>query len=155
MLRLFDAARRAGLDFLLEVIPSKVGAVDDTTTAQLLQRFYDIGVRPDWWKLEPMLSDVAWRTVCEMIERRDPWCRGIVVLGLGESEANLAASFAAAARHERVKGFAVGRTIHAEPGRAWLSGEIGDEEAVTAMSDSFARLCRLWDDARANLGVAA
>jgi 5-dehydro-2-deoxygluconokinase len=153
--RLFDAARRAGLDFLLEVIPSKVGPVQDDSVARLMARFYDIGVRPDWWKLEPMRTDAAWAAACAVIDRRDPLCRGIVVLGLGEDETTLADSFAAAARHDRVKGFAVGRTIHAEPGRDWLAGRITDDEAVAQMAATFGRLCRLWDDARAKQGAAA
>ncbi len=49
--RLFHAARRNRLEFLLEVIPSKVGACDDETTAKIIERFYEIGVYPDWWKL--------------------------------------------------------------------------------------------------------
>ncbi len=59
MKRLFEAARRNRLEFLLEVIPSKVGAVDDETTAKIIDRFYEIGVYPDWWKLEPMKSQAA------------------------------------------------------------------------------------------------
>src|SRR5690606_1360310 len=51
--RLFHAARRNGLEFLLEVIPSKVAPVTDDTSARIIQRFYDLGVFPDWWKLEP------------------------------------------------------------------------------------------------------
>ncbi len=38
--RLFAAARRNGLEFLLEVIPSKVAPVGDTTTATLIRQFY-------------------------------------------------------------------------------------------------------------------
>src|SRR5690606_30916524 len=49
--RLFAAARRNRLEFLLAIIPSKVAAVVDTTTADVIARFYEIGVFPDWWKL--------------------------------------------------------------------------------------------------------
>jgi 5-dehydro-2-deoxygluconokinase len=42
--RLFHAARRNRLEMLLEVIPSKVGPVDDDTTAKVIQRFYNAGV---------------------------------------------------------------------------------------------------------------
>ena len=62
--RLAEAARANGLDFLLEIIPSKFGPVDDSTTAAVIERFYAIGVFPDWWKLEPMVSDAAWRRAC-------------------------------------------------------------------------------------------
>ena len=66
---------------------------------------------------EPLLSDAAWQRVIGAIERNDQFTRGIVILGLGESELKLAESFAVAARYPLVKGFAVGRTIFAKRGR--------------------------------------
>ena len=104
MQRLFHAARRNRLEFLLEVIPSKVGLVQDDTTARIIQRFYDLGVYPDWWKLEPVRTEAAWRNAVEAIERNDPRTRGIVVLGLDAPEDELAASFALAAKFPLVKG---------------------------------------------------
>jgi 5-dehydro-2-deoxygluconokinase len=146
--RLFTAARRNGLEFLLEVIPSKVGAVDDMTTATLIQTFYDAGVYPDWWKLEPFKSEAAWTNAVNAITRNDPRTRGIVVLGLDAPEDELAASFALAAKQPLVKGFAVGRTIFGDAARGWMQGQMSDTEAVTQMADRYTRLCRIWDDAR-------
>jgi len=148
VLRLFHACRRNRLEFLLEVIPSKVGPVEDDTTARVIERFYGLGVYPDWWKLEPMQSRAAWEATCAAIETHDANTRGIVVLGLGSGEDELAASFREAARHPLVKGFAVGRTIFAAPARAWIAGEIDDAEAIARMADNFRRLCGLWDEAR-------
>ena len=148
IVRLFNTCRRNRLEFLLEVIPSKAGPVGDDTTARVIQRFYNAGVYPDWWKLEPMQSAAAWEQTIEAIERNDPDTRGIVVLGLGESEEKLAASFAVAARYPLVKGFAVGRTIFAESARAWMAGEVSDSEAVTVMAENYGRLCAIWDRAR-------
>jgi 5-dehydro-2-deoxygluconokinase len=149
VLRLFTAARRNRLEFLLEVIPSKAGPVDDETTAKVIQRFYDIGVCPDWWKLEPMQTDAAWAAACDAIERNDRHTRGIVVLGLGSDEATLKASFEAAARHPLVKGFAVGRTIFAKAAEGYMAGTMTGPEAVAAMTDAYARVAALWDAARA------
>jgi len=149
ILRLYNACRRNRLEFLLEVIPSKVGPVGDDTTAWLIDRFYDLGVRPDWWKLEPMRSEAAWDATVEAIERNDPHTRGIVILGLGKSEEVLAESFRVAARYPLVKGFAVGRTIFGDTASDWMAGRIGDDEAVRSMTDTYARLCSVWDDARA------
>ncbi|WP_416882765.1 bifunctional 5-dehydro-2-deoxygluconokinase/5-dehydro-2-deoxyphosphogluconate aldolase [Marivita sp.] len=146
--RLFAAARRNGLEFLLEVIPSKVGAVDDMTTATLIQTFYDAGVYPDWWKLEPFKTDAAWTNAVNVITRNDPRTRGIVVLGLDAPEDELAASFALAAKQPLVKGFAVGRTIFGDAARGWMQGQMSDTEAVTQMAERYTRLCRIWDDAR-------
>ena len=147
--RLAEASRANGLEFLLEIIPSKYGAVDDSTTAAVIERFYTIGVFPDWWKLEPMVSDAAWRSACAAIDAHDPHCRGIVVLGLDAPFEDLRASFQAAAGHEMVKGFAVGRTIFGDVARAWMAGRMADEEAVARMAENFARLCEAWDAARA------
>jgi len=149
--RLFAACRRNRLEMLLEVIPSKVGPVDDATTARLIERFYDIGIYPDWWKLEPMQTEAAWTATCNAIVARDRHVQGIVVLGLGQTEADLASSFRLAARHPLVKGFAVGRTIHADVGRAWMAGAMDDAAAVAAMAQNFSRLCGIWDAARAGI----
>ncbi len=146
--RLFAAARRNKLEFLLEVIPSRVANCDDDTTAKIIQRFYDIGIYPDWWKLEPMESDAAWQVTCAAIAQNDPWCRGVVVLGLDAPNDHLIASFQAAAKHDLVKGFAVGRTIFAATAQKWFSGAINDTEAVTEMAEKYRNLCDVWDAAR-------
>ncbi len=147
--RLWEASRRNRLEFLLEIIPSKVGPVDDDTTATLIRQFYAAGVWPDWWKLEPMTSRAAWANAIAAIEANDTHTRGIVVLGLDAPEAELAASFETAAGFDPVKGFAVGRTIFAEVAQGWMKGEVADDAAVAEMARRYARLCALWDKARA------
>ncbi len=149
VMRLFSAARRNRLEFLLEVIPSKVATVGDDTNAAIIRRFYDLGVYPDWWKLEPMTSDTAWQRACAAIEENDPHVRGIVVLGLAAEEDSLAASFEVAARYPLVKGFAVGRTIFADVAAGYMAGNIAPKAAVQQMAQTYARLCALWDHARA------
>jgi 5-dehydro-2-deoxygluconokinase len=146
--RLWTASRRNNLEFLLELIPSKVGPVDDGTTATLIQQFYDAGIYPDWWKLEPFTTEAAWAGVAAAINRNDAHTRGIVVLGLDAPQDALAESFALAARQPLVKGFAVGRTIFADAARAWLAGDMSAAQAVDHMADRFGQLCAVWDSAR-------
>ncbi len=153
--RLFHSARRNRLEFLLEVIPSKIAQVTDETTAQVIRRFYEIGVFPDWWKLEPMRSETGWQAACDAIEANDPHTRGIVVLGLAADEAALAESFRAAARFPLIKGFAVGRTIFGAAAEDWMAGNMDDAAAVRDMSERYARLCTLWDEATAKREDAA
>jgi 5-dehydro-2-deoxygluconokinase len=147
--RLFEVSRRNNLEFLLEIIPSKVGPVNDETSAILIQQFYDIGVFPDWWKLEPMTTPTAWSKTIAAIEKNDRYTRGIVVLGLDAPEAELAASFEVAASFELVRGFAVGRTIFGDVARAWMKDEIEDAVAVEEMAKRYGRLASIWDKARA------
>lgn len=153
--RLFHAARRNRLEFLLEIIPSKVGPVDDEASAGIIRRFYEIGVHPDWWKLEPMRTEAGWAAACRAIEENDAHTRGIVVLGLAAGEDALAESFQIAAGFDLVKGFAVGRTIFGDAAKAWMRGEIDDAAAVAQMTKTYARLCIIWDAARAKRMEAA
>lgn len=146
--RLFHACRRNRLEFLLEIIPSKAGEVSDRTTAEVIERFYELGIYPDWWKLEPLKTESAWGLATSAIAKNDPHCRGIVVLGLDAPAEELAASFELAARHDIVKGFAVGRTIFGDTGRKWFAQEVTDQQAITQMAQNYAALCKVWDRAR-------
>ena len=146
--RLFEACRRNQLEFLLEVIPSKAGEIDDMTTALVIQRFYDESIFPDWWKLEPLLTVAAWRNVIDAIERNDAHTRGIVILGSGESEEKLEQSFSIAATYPLVKGFAVGRTIFADVAQQWFLGAKTDAKAIDEMAKNYQKLCGIWDKAK-------
>jgi 5-dehydro-2-deoxygluconokinase len=145
---LFDATRRLGRELLIEVISSKHGAIGDDTAARVIREIYAAGIKPDWWKLEPQTSAAAWDDVAVAIERNDPWCRGVVLLGLEAPEEALKSSFAVAAGHSIAKGFAVGRTIFAVPAKDWLSNRVGDEELVDVMAECFQRLVGMWGNAR-------
>lgn len=147
--RLFESARRNNLEFLLEVVPSKVGPITTDTTATLIRQFYALGVYPDWWKLEAMTSKEAWAATISAIEENDPHTRGIVILGLNAPEAELEASFKVAAGFDLVKGFAVGRSIFSSVAEKWMRGDIEDGAAVDELATRFSRLCNIWDTQRA------
>ena len=140
----FEAARKVGREILIEIIASKTGPVRHDTIARALAELYDAGLKPDWWKLEPQASVAAWQAIDAVIAERDPYCRGVVLLGLEAPIEALKESFAAAQAAGRVRGFAVGRTIFAEAAKRWLKGEIGDDEAVDDMAAKFGTLVDLW-----------
>ncbi|HET7718171.1 MAG TPA: DUF2090 domain-containing protein, partial [Bauldia sp.] len=104
--------------------------------------------KPDWWKLEPQASAAAWRNIAGVIGNADPWCRGVVLLGLEAPEKELEAAFAMCADVPVVKGFAVGRTIFNDAAEKWLAGTIDDRSAVEDMAARFGRLTRAWQQAR-------
>ncbi|HKG81788.1 MAG TPA: 5-dehydro-2-deoxygluconokinase [Beijerinckiaceae bacterium] len=143
-----DACRTTGRELLIEIIASKHGVVADTTAADVLERLYALGLKPDWWKLEPQTSAAGWRAIEDTIGAGDPYCRGVVLLGLEAPEEELVAAFALAAQNPVVKGFAIGRTIFAAAAEKWLAGSMPDDEAVAEMAARFGRLCQAWDRAR-------
>jgi len=140
----FEAARKVGREILIEIIAGKHGKLDDQTIPRALNELYDAGLKPDWWKLEPQASRTAWAAIDAVIEQRDPLCRGVVLLGLEAPYDVLKEGFAAARTSKTVKGFAVGRTIFADASKAWLAGEISDEQAIADMAGKFEALVNLW-----------
>lgn len=135
---------KSGHEFLLEVILPENGAdKDQSHYLATLEHFYRLGVQPDWWKLPP-LSAANWQKVGELIETYDPFCRGVLILGLDSPQETLKAGFAAAADARWVKGFAVGRTIFGAPSRLWLQGEINDAELIEQVKQKYLALIGFW-----------
>jgi 5-dehydro-2-deoxygluconokinase len=144
LLRLFDACRKTRHELLLELILPSDMASDSHTVARSIRRLYGLGIRPDWWKLEPLTDPAAWREIEVAIAENDPLCRGVVLLGLSAPEDELLASFEVVAPFPIVKGFAVGRTIFYDVAREWLANRIDDEGAVTALVGKFKVLVDAW-----------
>lgn len=141
---LFDAARKVGRELLIEIIAGKHGALADDTVADALEELYALGIKPDWWKLEPQASPIAWQKIGAVIARNDPWCRGVMLLGLEAPHDELEAAFAATAGASAVKGFAVGRTLFVDAAEGWFAGRLSDEAAVADMAARFERLTGAW-----------
>src|SRR3546814_6016865 len=127
-----------------EIIAGKHGSLGDDTVARVFATFYRLGIKPDWWKLEPQPGSAAWQAIDRAIAEHDPLCRGVVLLGLEAPESQLAADFAAAQASTWVRGFAIGRTIFAGAAESWLGGRIGDREAVDEMAGRFDGLVAHW-----------
>lgn len=145
---LFDAARKTGRELLVEIIAGRHGPLEDETVAQALEELYALGIKPDWWKLEPQASSAAWQKIEAVIAKHDPWCRGVVLLGLEAPQEELEAAFRATSGSPVVKGFAVGRTIFAEAAEKWLAGSITDDMAIADMAGRFEKLTEAWLAAR-------
>jgi len=140
LLELWEATRASGHELLLEVIAPNGNA--DEAVLRAVKRFYNLGLKPEWWKLAPMQAG-SWSALAALIAERDPECRGAVVLGLNQPLDELVLGFKAA-RHPIVKGFMVGRTIWGDASRAWLKGEIDDDALVAQAAGRFARLVEAW-----------
>lgn len=144
---LYDAAQVSGHELLLEIIPSKALASDADTVYRAVKRLYNIGIYPEWWKLEH-LDPAQWAKIDELVRQRDPYCRGVVLLGLHASIEDLAASFDAARDSTSCRGFLIGRTIFHEPSRRWLAGELDDAGVIAALRTNFETLIHTWQRSR-------
>jgi 5-dehydro-2-deoxygluconokinase len=144
---LYDAVQASGHELLLEIIPPSGLRRTSDTVYRALKRFYNLGVYPEWWKLESMAA-AEWRAIDGLIAERDPYCRGVVLPGLNAPHDKLVAAFREARDSATCRGFAIGRTIFHEPSRTWLANEIDDATLVERVRASFERLIAAWRDAR-------
>lgn len=139
----YKACCLSGHELLLEVILPKEMPQDDVHYVQLVADFYQLGVKPDWWKLPP-LSAASWQQVSDLIETNDAHCRGVVLLGLDAPAEQLKAGFAIAATCPWVKGFAIGRTIFSAPSQAWLANDIDDKTLIKQIKSNYHAIIQSW-----------
>jgi len=144
---LYEAVQASGHELLLEIIPPGDLPRAPDTVQRALKRFYNLGIYPEWWKLEPMAQE-QWRAIDALIAERDPYCRGVLLLGLSAPIDKLAAGFREARASRSCRGFCVGRTIFHEPSRAWLAGEIDDKLLVQRVRAGFEALIGAWRETR-------
>ncbi|MFJ1258257.1 5-dehydro-2-deoxygluconokinase [Cupriavidus sp. CuC1] len=145
----WEATRYSGHELLLEVIPPKDSlAPDDEGEAvvRAIRHFYDIGLKPEWWKVGAMANH-QWRALEALVKERDPWCRGAVILGLNQPLEQLVESFGQATS-PLVKGFMIGRTVWADASLAWLGKEIDDASFRAQVGANFRRLIAGWRASR-------
>jgi 5-dehydro-2-deoxygluconokinase len=135
---LYEACIDTGHELLLELI----------TQNPPLEEIYAAGIKPDWWKLLPPESEEGWVLIEKAIQRNDPYCRGVLLLGMEASEDELERGFAAAARHPVCKGFAVGRSIFMDAARQWFAGKCSDDEVISEVAKNYSSLVATWRKAR-------
>lgn len=146
--RLFDACRKTRHELLLEIVITVKDDRASQTLTQMMQRYYDMGIYPDWWKLEPGFSNGHWEAVSQVITRNDPYCRGVLLLGLSMPIDELAVKFRDAAGHTLVKGFAIGRSIFGDAAEKWFVGAFDDAAAIADMEARLRQTCKAWQSAR-------
>jgi 5-dehydro-2-deoxygluconokinase len=141
---LFRACVATGHELLLEVIPPREKGDQGAAVMCSMERFYGLGVRPDWWKLPPLAGGAAWVAAGDVIRRDDPYCRGIVILGQDSGAGDLARAFAAATAEPLVRGFAVGRHIFWDVAEAWFASKIDDATAIRTITKKYRGIIDLW-----------
>lgn len=148
LLALFEACRQTGHELLLEIIPDKTRPGDGAMVAAMIRRYYDRGLKPDWWKLAAPDDQAGWQAITDVVRERDPDCRGVLLLGLDAPEPDLVRTLTAAARQPICRGFAIGRSVFSQPAELWLQGKLDDTGFITEVAARYRRLIDVWRDAR-------
>ena len=143
--QVYQACCRTGHELLLEIILPADMEKKESYYVEMITHFYHLGIKPDWWKL-PGVSAETWAVLSQVITQNDPYCRGILILGLDAPESVFEEVFKASANAPLVKGFAVGRTIFGQPSADWLAGKLDDAGLIKETSERYRRLIKLWQN---------
>jgi len=143
---LAEACAASGHELLVEIVP-QFEEGGDKIIIEALESCYRSEVRPTWWKLPLFQDRDNWREVQRLIEKNDPFCRGVLVLGrhlpieeflLRIEDVWLMPGL------EVVKGFAVGRSVWAEVAEKWFAGSVEDDVVVSVVKERYERCVRAW-----------
>ena len=126
---LYDAVQVSGHELLIEIVPPRNLPNGPDILLRSMKRLYNLGIYPEWWKLPPPAA-AEWPAIDALIGERDPYCRGVVLLGLSAPPEQLIAGFADAQASRWCRGFAVGRTIFHEPARRWFAAQAAPSTAA-------------------------
>ncbi|MCH9780941.1 MAG: 5-dehydro-2-deoxygluconokinase [Alphaproteobacteria bacterium] len=136
--QLSDAARLFGISLLIEVITSRHDGVHDPAhDLACIERYYGLGIVSDWWKLQAHADTATWQALTDLVDAHDPFCRGVLLLGLAADLSTLTTSVREAMQHEIVRGFAVGRTLWQEPVDLWFNGMLTLEECWQQIEEQY------------------
>ncbi|MGH6882087.1 MAG: PfkB family carbohydrate kinase, partial [Hypericibacter sp.] len=149
LLRLFQACRQTDHELLLEIIADRQHPGEAAPVARAIRRFYELGIKPDWWKLSAPSDPAGWAQLVAVIRTGDSCCRGILLLGLGAGESEILRQIDEAARQPLCRGFAIGRSVFADAADGWFAGRLDDEEATALMAATYGRFLDRWGRARA------
>jgi len=141
---LYQACISTRHELLLEVIPPAKGGDPDEALVRAMVEFYQQDIKPDWWKLPPARTAQGWAEITRVINEHDPYCRGVLMLGLNAPLEDLIADFKLGAAAPICKGFAVGRTLFHDAAEAWFNSKINDDEAIETISRNYQTLLSAW-----------
>ena len=143
--KLHAQCTHAGQSLLIELLSSGSEDTREHFLTHTIGLATSMGIIPAFWKVEGLPSASAWNAVRTVAHASSD----ILVLGRGEdqSHAEKMVRIAAQSRHDEkptVNGFAIGRTIFADPLRSLLAGKLDREGAVHRIADNFRFFVAAW-----------
>ena len=134
-------------ELLLAITTPSGGETDnESLVANTVRRFYNLGVFPAWWMMEPQ-TRAAWREIGSVVLDRDPYCNGVLLGGLDGGEEDRAERMRTAASNPVCKGFAMDSRSFGNLVRGWFAGKLNDGEATEGIAEIFERAITIWQEA--------
>lgn len=145
---LHRACRTTQHELFIELIPPAASLTTASTISHIMQRFYEIGIYPDWWQIMPPRDQRSWDSIARIISENDRYCRGVMVLGHLATLEQLPLMFDFACKQPFCKGFIISRSIFQQSLEQWFARRIDDQSLIEAVATSYQKAIDLWNEAR-------
>lgn len=136
--KLYRACTLTGHELILELIAEQPEESEPVLKA--IKTIYQDGIFPHWWKLPAFPDQRFWKYASAYINKADPRCRGVLLLGFHHSVDQLAELIDQLKSVPVIRGFAIGRSIWGEAAERWFAGEWSDRQAQQKIHANFKQL---------------
>ncbi|MFH1780143.1 MAG: DUF2090 domain-containing protein [Candidatus Micrarchaeota archaeon] len=139
-----------GKKFLLEMVVQPVKKIKNyeekirpALMIHAIKQIQQAGIKPTIWKLEGVSSLKQCKTLVKLVSNVP--CEGIIILGRGETKAKTKQWVKIGAKTKGVIGFAVGRTVFANPLKKLNEGKINRKKAIKEISRNYEEFISVWN----------
>ena len=147
---LYQACRDTHHALLIDITPPTNSLITASTLGHIMQRFYDLGIYPDWWQFASPRDQRSWDSIQRVIEDNDPDCLGTFVQLPATSHEQLSIILEQAIRQPICKGVVLGKNMIQPILEQWLSQKIADHIFVEQVKPIFQQIINLWKSKNPN-----
>ncbi|NGX58090.1 MAG: 5-dehydro-2-deoxygluconokinase [Chlamydiae bacterium] len=134
--RLYRACVETNREMLIEFVDPSL-----TRIAEVIDMCYQNDISPEWWKLPPNGDAVAWKFISSLIDKHDPHCHGILLLGQNRPLQELSQELARIRCVDpKIRGCAVGRSIWGSAAEKFFSGNFQKGDLIQEIANNFSTL---------------
>jgi 5-dehydro-2-deoxygluconokinase len=129
---------------LIDLLMPMNSLITAKTHAHIIQRFYELGIYPDYWQMSIPRDQRSWENIYAIIQESAPFCQGLFINAIFASQEQLPTLIEIAGKEKMCQGLVVGRALFQNTVEQWFAKKIDDQTLVQNFSDSLRQIATLW-----------
>ncbi|MCS5710118.1 PfkB family carbohydrate kinase [Candidatus Berkiella aquae] len=142
--QLHHVCRNTKHALLIDLVMPMNSLLTAKTHAHILQRFYELGIYPDYWQVSMPRDQRSWENIHNVIQDNAPFCQGIIVNAAFASLEQLPTLIDICGKEKICQGLVVGRGLFQHCVEQWFAKKIDDQMLVHLISDALRQTANLW-----------
>lgn len=129
---------------LIDLLMPMNSLITAKTHSHIMQRFYELGIYPDYWQMSIPRDQRSWENIYSAIQESAPFCQGLFINAVSAPVPQLPTLMEIAGKEKICQGLVVGRTLFQQTVEQWFAKKIDDRMFVQILSDTFRETANLW-----------